>query len=156
MTSIEEAAHAAWEQGELVQAFRLYRSDAARGGSSCKLNLGYFYDEGIGTRQNKRLARHWYLRAYRAGDSAAATNIAILYRERGRDRMMFKWFRKSSRMGDGDADVDVAKLYLAGCGTGKSIPMAKLHLHNAIASNHITEAGREEAEELLRRCSGAL
>ncbi|MEC5385437.1 tetratricopeptide repeat protein [Uliginosibacterium sp. H3] len=147
--NIEQQAFDAWDKGELAQAFDLFSQAVALGLDGCMINLGYFHDEGIGTVQDKEKAMYWYKRAYRKGDSAAASNIAILYRERLRFRQSFQWFERAAEMGDGDAALELAKLYLTGTGVRRSSSGAVRCLQNALSSTHITEAGREEARGLL-------
>jgi TPR repeat protein len=48
--------YTAWENGDLKLAFRLFVSQAATGDSGAQLNLGYFYDLGLGTRKNREKA----------------------------------------------------------------------------------------------------
>ena len=120
------------------------------------LNLGYFYDEGLGTKQDKDKAMYWYKHAYRKGSAAAASNIAILYRERSNYRLVFRWFEKAALLGDGDAAVELAKLYLEGTGVRRSNFLAERWLLEAVSSQFITEAGREEALSLLLRAKNGL
>jgi TPR repeat protein len=147
--SIEIEAHEAWDSSDLKKAYELFSKCAENGLVSCMLDLGYFYDEGVGVEQNKSKAMFWYKRAYRKGDSAAASNIAILYREQGKAKLTFQWFQRSVALGDGDSEVELAKLYINGIGVRKSLSKAKELLRKAQASTHITEAGREEATDIL-------
>lgn len=146
----------AWESGELMRAFSLFSEGAALGIEGCMLNLGYFYDEGIGVSEDKAQAMHWYKRLYRRSkvtnplhSAVAASNIAILYREQGKHRLEFQWFQRSAQLNDGDSEVDLAKLYMEGKGVRRSLTLAKAALERALESNHITEADREEAADLL-------
>ncbi|MDR0776459.1 MAG: sel1 repeat family protein [Azonexus sp.] len=148
--SIEEAAHDAWDAGNLAEAFHLFEQCANAGSATSMLDLGYFYDEGLGTDQNKTEAMRWYKRAHRRGDSgAAANNIAILYRETGRFRLCYQWFERSAKLGNGDSEVELAKLLLSGQGVRRSVVQASKALKRAQISSLITPAGREEAEMLL-------
>jgi len=147
---IELAAHEAWERGDFERAFLLFRRCAELGQVGCMLDLGYFYDEGVGVEQNKDEAMSWYKRAYRLGDSAAASNIAILYREQGRVRLERQWFERSAALGDGDSGLELAKLHLRERGVQRSREKAIELLSSAVRSESITEAGREEAVALLR------
>lgn len=151
MEETELKAHEAWEAGNLALAFELFSVCAAQGSEGGMLDLGYFYDEGIGTPQDKEQAMHWYKKAYRLGSSAAASNIAVLYREQGRFSLSAEWFRRAIHLQDGDAEVELAKLLIAGKGVRKSLSAAMEHLLNALVSDRITPAGIEEAEELLRQ-----
>ena len=149
MSSYEEEAHRAWESGDLASAFMCFRLGANGGQVGCMMNLGYFYDEGVGTLRSKHDAMRWYKRAFLNGDSSAASNIAILFRERGNHRQMFRWFVAAARRDDGDALVEVAKCYLMGLGVPRSTMMTIANAHKALRSAHISPAGREEAFGLL-------
>jgi TPR repeat protein len=92
---------------------------------------------------------YWYRRAFKGGDSCAASNIAILFRERGSHRHMLHWFRVAAKHDDGDALVEVAKCYLNGHGAPKSKSMAVAYARKALRSSRITLAGREEAVGIL-------
>ncbi|KQO26563.1 hypothetical protein ASF11_02410 [Acidovorax sp. Leaf76] len=146
----EEQAHEAWDAGDLPRAFQLFRSCAYEGLRSAMMNLGFFYDEGLGTPASKHLAKIWYRKARHAGDFVAANNLAILFRERHAHRSTFHWFRKAALDGDGDAWIELAKCHLKGTGTSLSAARARECLRRAMRSRFITPAGREEAQTLLR------
>ena len=40
-------ANAAWDKGDLRQAFALFMQAAKLGDVSCQLDLGYFFDQGL-------------------------------------------------------------------------------------------------------------
>jgi hypothetical protein len=107
------------------------------------------FDVGLGVEADKDRAMQLYRQAWRHGSQVAANNIAILYRERGKHRLMFQWFERAANAGDGDALLDLAKCYLGGTGVRKSVQSALRHLAAAANSHIITEASREEAEALL-------
>ena len=151
MEEIELKAHEAWEAGDLKLAFDLFFKCAVQGSGGCMLDLGYFHDEGIGTPVDKQQAMYWYKKAYRRGSSAAANNIAILYREQGRSNYTAQWFQRAALLNDGDAEVELAKLFLSGKGVRKSAATAMVHLRRALVSTNITPTGKEEAEELLAK-----
>ncbi len=89
-----------------------------------------------------------YLEAWRRGSHAAANNIAILYREQGKPKLMFRWFERVARAGDGSAQLDMAKCYLNGIGVRKNLQAAMRCLAVAKDSFYITEFEREEAQAL--------
>lgn len=60
MEDIELKAHEAWGSGDLNLAFELFSKGACQGSDGCMLDLGYFYDEGIGTAVDKQQAMYWY------------------------------------------------------------------------------------------------
>jgi uncharacterized protein len=151
---LERKAHAAWLSGRRAVAFRLYSELASGGTRAGMLNLGYFYDRGIGVRKNRALALRWYRRAYRRGSGAAASNIATIYRDEGKHRLEAQWYARAVRLKDGDAAVELAKLVLAGKGIRQDKSQASRLLKRASASHFITESGRDEANSLLAALKG--
>jgi uncharacterized protein len=149
LATIVESAHAAWDAGDLVRAREFLEHGAEAGDAGCILNLAYFYDEGRGVKKNKDQAMRLYKRACRMGHAAAASNIAILYREKGKYKLSFLWFRRSARLKDGDAELELAKLLAVGRGVRRSAALALKAARRARTSKHITPAGREEASATI-------
>lgn len=116
----------------------------------CLQALGYMYDVGEGVVVDKALAMKLYKKAWKRGDHAAATNIAILYREAGDNRAMFRWYQRVAHAGDGSAQLEMARCYISGTGVRKDITEALRCLTAAIASFYITEFEREEAQTMLQ------
>jgi TPR repeat protein len=83
-------AYDAAEAGNLEHARRCYESWAALGDDMCFQALGYMYDVGEGVAVDKSLAMKLYRKAWKRGHHAAASNIAILYREMGNTRTMVR------------------------------------------------------------------
>lgn len=135
--------------GDFDAARRLFERGGKLRQQGCWSRLAYMFDLGIGVRVDKAKAMSYYRRAWRGGEWVGASNIAILYREAGNHRATFRWFRRAAEAGDGDALVEIAKCYLAGTGVRKNAFLAHQALDGAMASNCITEEGREEAEGLL-------
>ena len=144
-------ASASWDAGDNATAFTLFKKAAALGNVSAQHNLGYFYDEGVGVRKNKRLALRWYKSAWtRDQQSGTCANIARLYSEIGNRRRAMHWWTKAVGMGDGDAALDLAKLFLATAADEKRTKAVRL-LKAAAKSAHITDDGKQEARALLTR-----
>jgi TPR repeat protein len=136
------------DEGDLKSAFRLFLAAAKAGDSSCQINLGNFYDDGKGVRRNRSAAMFWYKRAYRRGESSAAHNIGVMWRNEKKHRRALEWFKKAVKLGDDEANLEIAKHYLEVDHNPRSaIP----HLRKVCESNWVTEAGRAEANTLLRR-----
>ena len=135
-----------WEKGNLQTAFRIFLAAAKAGNASSQLNVGHFYDEGIGVRANRSAAIYWFKRLYRRRkDAAAATNIGIIWRDEGSSKRALRWFEKAIGLGDEDTNLDVAKIYLSQQDIDKAIP----YLEKTLKSNYVTEASAEEARSLL-------
>jgi TPR repeat protein len=141
--------HAAEEAGNFEIARQSFERAGILGDSTGWTRLAYMYDNGIGCEIDKAYAMRCYKKAWRMRDDIAANNIAILYREAGKRRAMFQWFKRAAEMGDDDALVQVAKCLVDGVGVRKDTLTAMCYLAEATVSNRITESGREEAEELL-------
>jgi hypothetical protein len=154
MDATMDAADAAWNEGDLDTAFARFREAADLGDPHAMLNLGYFHDEGLARPRSRHDAMRWYRRAVRLGDRAAATNIAILFRERSNARSMLRWFTLSARSGDGDAHVELARCHRDGLGARKWPSRAIAHARLAARSTCVTPAGRDEARALLASLSG--
>lgn len=107
------------------------------------------YDVGEGVTEDKARAMALYRKAWRRGSHAAASNIAVLYREQGKPRLMFRWFERVARAGDGSAHLDMARCYLNGVGVRKNVQAALRCLAVANSSFYISELEREEAQALL-------
>jgi uncharacterized protein len=142
-------ADAAEGAGNYELARQSFEQAASLGCVNCLTRLAYMFDIGIGVGEDKNRAMHLYKRAWRQRSQAAANNIAILYREQRKYRLMFQWFWRAADAGDGDALLELGKCYLNGVGVRKSDQDALRCLAFAISSDWITEASREEAQELL-------
>ena len=139
------AGDAAEDGGDLVSARRAFERGAALGDDNCWLRLGLLHDLGKGCETNKVEAMRCYRRAWRRRNIAAANNIAILYREKGDRRLMFRWFERAASEGDGGAYVELAKCYRDGVGVRRSPDAAVRCLAAASSCEFISEAEREEA-----------
>jgi TPR repeat protein len=151
-------AHKAWDRGDLKLALSLFQECALLGDSGAQLDLGYFYDTGVGIPVDKKKAYCWYHKAYSSGHFSGASNIAILCKEQGSAKKALWWFRKAATMGDGDAFLELGKCYQKGFGTTKNLRKALVMFQLAVASDNITEYGKEQAQKgivsnLTRRCS---
>ncbi len=140
---------AAEEAGNFNLARRSFERGAALGSAECMSRLAYMFDVGAGVAADKVLAMRLYQRAWRQGSHVAANNIAILYREQGKRRAMFRWFQKAAQIGDGSAQLDMAKCYLEGTGVRRNLQAAIRCLSVALGSDYISEAEREEASKLM-------
>jgi uncharacterized protein len=154
--SIDQAC-VAYDKGRLVTAFRAFQLLADQGDETAFFMLGYIYDTGRGAKRSSVKARGWYLRAFKAGGSSAATaasNLATVYRDLGEARQELRWYERAAGLGDGDALVEIGIRYLAGKGVRRNPSIAVEHFRDAIRSKHITEASRDTAQQLLASCRG--
>lgn len=144
-----QIADTAEEAGDYASARKSFERAASLGNADCLSRLARMYDIGLGVKVDKSHAMRLYKQAWRRGSSVAPNNIAILYREQGKRRLMFQWFKRAVDWNDGDALVEVAKCYLHGNGVRRSPQSALRALSLAVDSDCITEASRENAQAIL-------
>src|SRR6266568_8045078 len=111
-TKLFVRANEQWERRRLKSAFRLMLAAAKSGDSGAQVDLGYFYDTGIGVKRNRKAALYWYRRAARRGEGAAAANIGTIFRDEKDMKRALSWFRRAAKMGNGDANLEMAKIYM--------------------------------------------
>jgi len=147
-------ANAKWEKRQNKVALELFLQAAQLGNASAQHNVGYFYDEGIGTKKNYGRALSWYKRAWRNDhQTGTCINIAKLYESNGQANLAVAWWKKAVARKDGDAALDLAKHYLQSGGTRevrKAAALLKL-----VGTTRATEAARREATKLLRSAVSA-
>lgn len=138
------------EAGNIRSAFRLFLAAAKGGHSSSQVTLGNFYCDGTGVRPNRELALHWYRRALRHKEYAAANNIAVLFQNEGKIDLALKWFERATNAGAYDARVRVAKIYLERNDRTSAIRHLKAATKGVVGED-ITEVSWKEAQKLLKR-----
>ena len=144
------------EQGEIIvprnraQAAKWMERAALAGEPSAMVNIGFYYDCGIGVRRDPDRALFWYEAVWKKHRiESAANNIAAIYRDKKDHRRAFGWYQKAADAGDGDALVEVAVRYLSGSGVRKDPQRGVQLLRRAIRSAKITESGRDDAKYQL-------
>lgn len=114
-------------------------------------SLAYLYDVGLGVAVDKARAMQLYRSAWRRHrDACAANNIAILYRERGERRTMFRWLQRCADAGDNSAHLQLAKCYANGVGVRRSVELAVRSLAIVLhVDANVSEDDEEEAEAMM-------
>jgi TPR repeat protein len=115
----------------------------------CQINVGIFYADGIGVKRNRERALYWHRLAYRRGSGAAAANVGVLFRDEGKIPQALAWFKRAVKLQNADANLQIAKIYLQKADESKAVIYLR-RTSNAMP-NHVTEASREEAQDILRR-----
>jgi Sel1 repeat len=87
---------------------------AAQGNPRAMANLGWMYQNGLGTETDYSKAYEWYLKAAESGDAIANWNIGKLY-EDGRGVLTDsakarQWFSKGAALGDFNSQKALAEL----------------------------------------------
>jgi TPR repeat protein len=134
-----------WDRGQLTKAFDIFLRLADQGDASSQVNVGYFFDRGLGVRRDQAKALLWYRRAYRHGHASGAHNIGTLYRDRGNFAVAAKWFSRALHSGNDGSALELAKIHLR----GRNPKSAVTFLRRVAGSSHVTGAEQEEAVKLL-------
>ena len=127
------------------KAAQWFRRSAEHGCGPAQNNLGILLSSGHGLRKNVKEALLWMRKAFRAGDSCAAQNIAITYRENGDLKTAFRWFRKAADAGDGDALIQLGIHYYWGKGVRRNPGAAVRCFRAAKKAKNISGMGRDDA-----------
>jgi TPR repeat protein len=72
-------------------------------------NLGNLLDDKVKPAKPKE-AVYWYKRAAKCGYSAAAWNLAMHYRNLGRQRWYVHWLNVAANLGDDDARKQLRRM----------------------------------------------
>jgi uncharacterized protein len=128
-----------------AKAASWFRRAAEHGCVPAQNNWGILLGNGHGVRKNVREALLWLRKAFRAGDSCAAQNIAITYRENGDLKTAFRWFRRAAEAGDGDALIQLGIHYYWGKGVRRNPREAVRCFRAATKAKNISGAGRDDA-----------
>ncbi|MGB0035633.1 MAG: tetratricopeptide repeat protein [Candidatus Acidiferrales bacterium] len=137
-----------WDRGELRSAFQLFLAAAKAGDKGSQVNVGYFYDSGLGTRRNRTAALYWYKRAYRRGMASAANNIGTIWRDEKKPRRALLWFRRAVELGDDGGYLEIAKLCLQ---NERNPSKAVKYLKRVCQSDRVSEGETEAAKRLLKK-----
>ena len=147
-----ERADREWDRKNLRLALRLFRAAARAGDPGALLNVGYFYDKGVGVQRNRSAALYWYKRAFHRGDAHAANNIATIWRDEHKINRALLWFHKAAELGADGANLEIAKHYIQ---DEYDPPKAVRYLAKVCESQMVSEADVEEAKRLLKGIKGA-
>jgi uncharacterized protein len=74
-------------------AVTLFCEAASHGDPTAMGSLGYAYDVGLGVRRNVEHAIRWYRQATELGNTSAASNLATVYRDAGKAKLAFQWWK---------------------------------------------------------------
>ncbi len=141
------------ERGNVRTAFRLMLAAAKLGNTSAQINLGNYYYDDRGVRRNRSAALYWFRRAHKRGYSTAAHNIGVVWRKEGNQRRSLYWFSRAVKLGDDESNLDIGEHFLH---YEKNPRKAILYFKRVKPTGWVSEAGLEEAKQLLREAQGRL
>jgi uncharacterized protein len=143
-----ERAYREWKRKNVRVALRLFVAAAEAGDKGAQVNVGYFYDKGIGIRPNRMKALYWYKRAYRRGDAGAANNIGTIWRDQNNMKLALTWFEKAVKLGEDGSNLEIAKYYLR---VQHDPEKAIGYLNKVCRSDRVAAVELEEANRLLNQ-----
>jgi uncharacterized protein len=96
------------EAGDLIGAEKAYFEAAKLGHSMAQLNLGNILDD-YRYPPDRAAAVHWYIEAWKQGESSAAWNLHVHYRTLGTEGDAALWFKRAAEMGHPEASSNNTK-----------------------------------------------
>jgi len=128
-------------------AVEWYRRSAERGHTGAQICVGVCLTNGAGVKKDVAEGLSWLRRAYRAGLSCAAYNIAVTYRQNGDFRRAVHWFRTAAARGDFDAvaHLQLGIHYYWGKGVRTDARAAVRCFRKAAKGESICEGERDDA-----------
>lgn len=115
MADARDDARAASQRGDFATAFKLWLPLAEQGDAQAQYNVGFMYDNGMGTAQNLPEAVKWYGKSASQGFAAAETNLGVLHATaRGVPQDYAKaleWYQKAADRGFSRAQNNLGGMY---------------------------------------------
>lgn len=134
------------EEGDFMEALRLFRQGDALGDAGAQNAVGRAYDSGQGVEKDKNKALEWFKKAHKTdGHTNYCGNIALTYAEMGQRRQAIYWWKKAIANGDGGAAMELVKYLVTSDQVLELLEMAAA----CEAPLHICPLDKEEAEDLL-------
>ncbi len=124
-----------------ARSVKCFRRAAELGNSSAMVDVGHSLRGRAGLR--------WYRRAFRFGDSRAASSIAVTYQDLGRPADAVRWFRRAVATGETACLLELAQAELFGIGTKRNVPAAIRKLQTLAKGGWISQLSQETAMRWL-------
>lgn len=132
----------------MEMAFSWLKKSAEADYGLAQYELGYFYENGIGTVTDDMQAAKWYQEAAEKGLASAQNNLAMMYyKGKGVEQsyeLAATWARKSSEKGDAVAQFNLGEFYEDGKGVEQDLKQAFYWYKKA--------AEQDDAEACWRVC----
>ena len=113
MTEYEQAK-ALFDQGDYVEAVKLFYKGAEAGDAAAQNGLGFCYENGLGVVQDYAETVKWYRSAAEQGFAKAQCNLGICYYNGQGEAQDYaearKWLKKAAEQGYAPAKEALAKL----------------------------------------------
>ncbi|CAG8533690.1 13737_t:CDS:1 [Ambispora leptoticha] len=112
-------------QSDIKRAFQMFHHSAELGDPIAQSELGFFYNNELGTTRNRKMAYIWYKRSAEQGYPLGQSNLAYWYLtggcrvdvEKSNGKKAFYWYSKASAAGLASAEARLGLLFQKGIGT---------------------------------------
>ena len=115
-------ANKEYDAKNYAKAMQLYKQ--IPDDKNAQFQIGYMYDNGLGTTQSYTDAAYWYRKAAEQGEASAQCYLGIMYSYgRGVTQSYtdaLYWYRKAAKQGYATAQNNLGYMYLNGKGVDKS------------------------------------
>lgn len=130
------------------QALQWYQSAAEQGHVSAQAALSRVLSgaEGVAPAFDQAIA--WGKKAVAQGDASAAFNLATIYRDLGKPRTAFNWYRRAATMGDADAHLQLGLCHLFGWGVRQDWDAARAAWASVMDAEPGTTCQRSQEDAL--------
>ena len=133
-----EEGQAAYDEGDLNKAFKIWHALAKQGDELSQFNLGVLYSRGEGAEKSGSKAIEWYTRSAEQGYAPAQFNLGAAYLEDSSTVVDKKkaatWWEMAAEQGFVPAQFNLASLYCRGIGVSRDMEQCKFWYRRA-ASN---------------------
>ncbi len=120
--TIYAQANKEYDAENYAKAMQLYKQ--IPDDKNAQFQIGYMYDNGLGTTQSYTDAAYWYRKAAEQGEASAQCYLGIMYSYgRGVTQSYtdaLYWYRKAAKQGYATAQNNLGYMYLNGKGVDKS------------------------------------
>jgi TPR repeat protein len=157
-SDLHDRAHKAFEAGNSAEGFKLAVQAVATGDTTALHTVAYCFDVGEGVEINKEKAIHFYKKSLilnAESKSGSATNIGLIYKEKGNLRQAKYWFKKSIKYGDAEAGLELMKIISLRTKRQKTFAMRLIQNVMNADTKFVTELGRAEAHDWYMRLLAA-
>ena len=136
-------------QNRINEAVELCRKAVGEEHAASQTWLGYFYEKGIGVKENSVVAARWYRVAAKQGFKEAQCMLGDCYSQgegvKYDEAEAAKWYRKAAKQGYGEAQYKMGNCYAYGEGVIESRAEAMKWYAQA------AEQGHAEAKRCLKK-----
>lgn len=112
--SMEQQFMRAYERGDYATMAKMLEWLANQGDMEAQYNLGTFYQNGLGVRQNPSIAAEWYRKAAEQGHMEAQGDLGLMYAKGEgvprNDKEAVRWLTWAAEQGDEVAQQNLKAL----------------------------------------------